>query len=180
MEYITLARVLRPQGRRGEVMAERLTDFPERFAERRRLSLLMTDGSRREAELESFWQHKGGIVLKFRGADSIAGAEALKGCAVQIAATERTPLESGAAYLSDLIGCKVSDSGAEVGEIVDVLWGAGDAPLLCVKESGGKEYMVPFAGAYVVRMDLAHKRLEMALPEGLLELDAPAHDDEKP
>jgi 16S rRNA processing protein RimM len=74
----------------------------------------------------------------------------------------------------------VRDSGDEVGTIVDVIWGAGDAPLLRVKAPGGREHRIPFASAFVVRMDLEHKRLEMALPEGLLELDAPPCEDEKP
>jgi ribosomal 30S subunit maturation factor RimM len=62
----------------------------------------------------------------------------------------------------------VLDRGAEVGRIADVLFGAGDAPLLVVK-AGKKEHLLPFAEAYLVKVDVERKRVEMHLPEGMLE-----------
>ncbi len=167
----------RTQGRRGEVAAEIHTDFPERFRERKRLFALAGDGSRREIELETSWPHKGGIVLKFRGVDSIAEAEKLTGCEIQIPREERAPLQPGSAYISDLLGCVVAVAGREIGRIEDVQFGAGDAPLLVVK--GEKEYAIPFAAEFVRSLDVERKRLDMALPDGLLELDAPLTEEEK-
>ena len=66
-EYITLARIAKPQGRRGEVIADLFTDFPEKFAERRRLYAWDTRTARRELILEEHWLHKGRVVLKFSG-----------------------------------------------------------------------------------------------------------------
>lgn len=167
----------RTQGRRGEVAAELHTDFPERFGERKRLFALAGDGSRRPLELESSWEHKGGIVLKFRGVDSITDAEKLVGSEIQIPREERAPLKPGAAYVADLLGCVLVADGRELGKIEDVQFGAGDAPLLVVK--GAKEYDIPFAEEFVRSLDVERKRLEMALPEGLLELDAPLSEEEK-
>src|SRR5262249_33697113 len=178
-EFITIARVTKTQGRKGEVAAILLTDFPERFAERKRLFLLTPDNRRREVELEDFWFHKGGIVLKFAGVDSISQAEELAGCEVQIPLSERAVLEAGSVYVSDLIGFRVSDGGREIGKIEDVQFGAGEAPLLVIKGKGKKEYLVPFAEAYIATMLAAEKRLEMKLPEGMLELDAPLSQEEK-
>ena len=76
--------MLGPQGRRGEVLAKLHTDFPERFEERRQLSGFAADGSRRELQLEEHWFHKGGVVLKFAGVDSISDAEQLAGLELQI------------------------------------------------------------------------------------------------
>jgi 16S rRNA processing protein RimM len=165
-----VARVVKPQGRRGEVAAELLTDFPERFAERRRLLALQHDGTRRELQMESHWPHKGRMVFKFAGVDSISAAEELSGCELQIPLEERAELEAGAAYVGDLIGCVVTDGGRELGEIVEIQSGAGDAPLLVVR-SGKKEWLVPFAAEFVTRLDVGAKRLDMRLPEGLLEVD---------
>ena len=167
----------RTQGRRGEVAAELHTDFPERFGERKRLFALAADGSRRTLELESSWEHKGGIVLKFRGVDSISDAEALIGSEIQIPEQERAPLKPGSTYIADLVGCAVIAGGRELGRLEDVQFGAGDAPLLVVK--GEREYMIPFAEEFVRSLDVERKRLDMALPEGLLELDAPLSEDEK-
>lgn len=170
------------QGRRGEVAAELHTDFPERFAERRHLSALAENGDRRELQLEEFWPHLGRMVFKFEGVDSIGDAEALVGCELQVPRAERTQLEAGAFYVSDLVGCEAWDHSAAtpqaIGTVADVQFGAGEAPLLIVRH-GRAEHMVPFADEYVVAVDLEHKRLDMRLPEGMLALDAPLTDEEK-
>ncbi len=175
---------MKTQGRRGEVAADLHTDFPELFAERSRLFLLDAAGWRREVQLEEHWPHKGRMVLKFRGVDSISDAQALVGCEVQIPQSERALLPPGETYVSDLVGCVlavsegVSATPREVGRIEDVQFGAGEAPLLIVRD-GAKEYMVPLAEEFLQRVDLEHKRVQMALPEGMLELDAPLTAEEK-
>lgn len=176
-EFVTLARVVKTQGRKGEVAAELHTDFPEKFAERKRLFALQKDGARREVKLEDHWPHKGGMVLKFEGVESISDAEALVGSELQIPKAERAELEAGAAYISDLVGVKVFDRGREVGTIRDVQFGAGEAPTLVIQ--GTQEVLVPYAEAFIRRLDVSGKRLEMELPEGLLELDAPLSNEEK-
>ena len=178
--WVWLARIRRPQGRKGEVLAEILTDFPEKFAERRQLWLLKADGAAtaapREIELASHWLHKGGIVLHFAGVDSISAAEELKGMVVAVPQTERAPLAADEVYIGDLIGCVLVDvAGAEaltVGEIENVDRTGGAAPLLVVRGARG-EVLIPFAKSYLRRIDLEGKRVEMALPEGLVDLNAP-------
>jgi 16S rRNA processing protein RimM len=177
-EFVTLARIVKPQGRRGEVAAELFTDFPERFSERRKLQLLMPSGKRRGVELEDFWAHKDRMVFKFGGVDSIAAAEELRGCEVQIPASERLDLADGSIYISDLIGCAAYERSELLGEITGVEFGAGEAPLLKI-ERRGHELLVPFAEAYIVRLDASGKKLELALPEGMLELDTPLKEKER-
>ena len=182
-EFVVIARILRPQGRRGEVLAEILTDFPEKFSERRQLWLSVENASnRREYVLEDHWLHKGHIVLKFSGVDSINDAETLARMLVQIPRDARSELEPGAVYVSDLIGTSLIDlaSGQRqvLGTIEDVQQGIGTAPLLLVRD-GKKEFEIPFAEVYIVRFDAAGKLLEMNLPEGLLEVNAPLSEKEK-
>jgi len=169
-EFVTIAKVTKTQGRMGEVAAALFTDFPERFVERKRLFALDPGqgGGRRELELTNHWFHKGGVVLKFLGVDSISQAEELIGSEIQIPRSERVKLEGDQVYVSDLAGCTVFAGGREIGQIDDVQFLSGDAPLLVVK--GDKEYLIPFAAEYVVNLDVGHKRLTMKLPEGLLEL----------
>ena len=175
--------MLGPQGRRGEVLAELHTDFPERFEERRELSGLAANGQRRELQLEEHWLHKGGIVLKFAGVDSISDAEQLAGWEVQIPREQRAELEEGAAYVSELVGCEVwVDAEPDerlLGEIADVDLSGGAAPLLVVRNAEGQEYLVPYAEEFLQSVDLACGRIQMKLPEGLLELQAPLSAEEK-
>jgi 16S rRNA processing protein RimM len=175
--FITIARVAKVQGRVGEVAAELHTDFPERFEQRRTL-YAWTAGSdqRRELQLEGYWPHKGGMVFKFAGVDSIEEAEKLLGSEIQIPATERAKLDEGAVYVSELLGCLVVEVGSverNIGTVVDVNFGAGTAPLLIVNSEGGREFMIPFVESFTKKLDLKAKRIEMQLPEGMLELDAP-------
>ncbi len=178
-DFVTVARVVRSQGRHGEVLAELHTDFPERFAERRRLFAVDSTG-RRELQLESHWLHKGRVVLKFRGVDSIEQAQALAGYELQIPREERAPLPQGeaAAYVSDLVGCTVFDRGKPLGSITGVEFGAGEAPLLAVKAEAG-EHLIPFAAEYVEGLNLELRRVELRLPAGMLELDSPLSEEEK-
>ncbi|HZE80120.1 MAG TPA: ribosome maturation factor RimM [Candidatus Polarisedimenticolia bacterium] len=196
-EFVTIARVAKTQGRHGEVAATLLTDFPELFETRKKLFALSgTDSTkqnataelfRRKLDLDEHWFHKGMVVLKFAGVDSISDAEMLVGSEIQIPRSERAALGSDEFYVSDLIGCTVTDSGQEVGRVRDVQFGSGEAPLLVIEGgvisggvvSGKKEYLVPFAAAYIEKIALEQKRLEMKLPEGLLELDAPLNQEEK-
>jgi len=173
--------VLGPQGRRGEVLAELHTDFPERFQERRELSGLAADGTRRELLLREHWFHKGGVVLKFAGVDSISEALQLAGYEVQIPREQRAELEDGATYVSELIGCQVCLAGesGELGRIVEVQFAGGAAPLLVVRGEGESEYLLPYAEAFLESVDLEGRRIEMRLPQGLLELQAPLNAEEK-
>jgi 16S rRNA processing protein RimM len=179
-DWTWLGRIRRPQGRKGEVFADVLTDFPEKFAERRRLWLLSGSGAGggalpREIELVNHWPHKGGVVLHFAGVDSISAAETLKGLIVAIPRGERAELGEDEVYVGDLIGCALVDvAGAEpvvVGEIEEVDRTAGPVALLVVRGAAG-EVLIPFAKSYLRKIDLKARRVEMALPEGLVELNA--------
>lgn len=179
--WTILARLVRPQGRHGEILADILTDFPERFANRNRLFLVTSETSQppvREASLENHWLHKGRVVLKFAGVNSINEADPLRGLLVAIPTNERATLTDGSIYISDLIGCEVIDLNASksIGVVADVDREAG---LLEVKTPAGENALIPFAKAYLVTMDVAGKRIEMRLPEGLLDINAPLSDEER-
>jgi 16S rRNA processing protein RimM len=189
-QWVWLARIRRPQGRNGEVFADILTDFPEKFAERRRLWLVAdpdlprakailakSSPATREVELQAHWLHKGGIVLHFAQCISISDAEGLAGLIVAIPLEQRAPLSGDEVYIADLIGCTLFDvagpSPVEVGRIEEVDRTAGPVALLVVLPAGSQEeVLVPFAKSYIQRIDVGARRVEMALPEGLVDLNS--------
>jgi 16S rRNA processing protein RimM len=179
-EFVTLARVVKTQGRHGEVAAEVHSDIPDRFAVGMKLfALPKLQVARRELEVEDVWPHKGLLVLKFQGVDSMSDAELLIGSELQIPKSDRAVLDQGWNYVSDLIGCVVLDHDREVGRIVDVQFGAGEAPLLIVANGAGRKYDVPFAEAYLESVDMTQRQVRMNLPDGLLEVNAPMTQEEK-
>jgi 16S rRNA processing protein RimM len=181
--WVWLAHIRRPQGRKGEVFADILTDFPEKFVQRRQLWLLHEGVTKagdslppRPVQLKTHWLHKGGVVLHFEGVESISDAEKLAHLIVAIPREQRAPLAEGEVYISDLIGCVLvdmanPDSPAVVGVIQDVERSLGPVPILMVRGTEG-EVLVPFAKDYLRKIDLEAKRVEMALPEGLVDLNA--------
>jgi 16S rRNA processing protein RimM len=186
--WLAIAQVVRPHGRHGEVIADVLTDFPDRFHDRTRLWLIpppRIGTSTREVRTENFWFLRSRVVLKFQGIDSIDAAEGLRDYSVAIPAAERTPVESGSWYAADLIGCRLIDldRNAEIGAIVDIDRGSSSSDLLVVARKGLRsardEVLIPFVGEYLVRVDLAERRVEMRLPEGLLDINGPLTDEEK-
>ena len=193
--WVVLAHLLRPQGRKGELLAELLTDFPERFEDRKQVFLAPEGFSgeasaARAAEVVSFWlpvgKNVGRIVLQFARIDSISEAERLAGLDVIVPFEERQPLDEESAYISDLIGCTLYDGSTAVGVIEDVQFPSTPdgsrkledaAPLLAVRANDGDEILVPFAKAFLVGVDTKAKRVDMVLPIGLVDVNRTTETD---
>lgn len=187
--WVVLAHLLRPQGRKGELLAELHTDFPERFEDSRRVFLAAPlfnglSSEAKEAEVADYWlplgKNQGRVVLKLTGIDSISAAETLGGLDVIVPVEERVPLDDETNYISDLVGCAVFDGATAVGVIEDVQFAmTADglrrleeaAPMLVVRSPDGDEVLVPFAKDFIVTISAEERRVEMVLPQGLLDVN---------
>jgi 16S rRNA processing protein RimM len=168
-ELITVARVLRPQGRRGEVIAELLTDFPERFTQLEMLSAIRPGGEVCALRVEKAWWHKGRIVLKFAGCETMEQAENLRGVRLAVARHQLVKLPANSYYEFDLVDCEVVTlEGRRLGRIAGIER-YGGTPLLVVRDAE-REYLIPFALDICTEIDIASKRVVVAPPEGLLDL----------
>lgn len=194
-QWIVLAHILRPQGRKGEVLADLFTDFPERFDQHPRVWLAppgfadnaptrLDAATPQQAEVVAHWlpvgRNAGRIVLHFAGVDTIEGAEQLADKEVIVPLSERLPLDPGAAYISDLIGSTVYDRDLALGVVESVEFPMSPdgsrrleeaAPLLAIISPEGDEILIPFASAFILAVDLAAKSIRMALPEGLTQIN---------
>jgi len=175
-QFLAIARIVRPQGRRGEVIAEILTDFPERFGRLARAYLEVTDREPRAVAVEGSWPHKGRIVLKFSGVDSIDEADRLRGLHVFILREDRVVLPEHSYYVWDLEGCRVvrdlDGAEQEVGIVTEVERTGGAELLHVARASGrGPELLIPLAQDVCKRIDIAAKTILVDPPEDLLELN---------
>jgi 16S rRNA processing protein RimM len=175
---VTVARIVRAHGLRGEVAAEILTDFPERLTELPSVELWRERGGSRRVELRAcrLTPNRGGqAILHFEGSDSIDDAAKLVGCEVRIPFSERMPLPDSSYYVSDLVGCEVWEraggaaQSTNLGSVADVQF-PGGTPLLVVGAGAG-ELLIPLAQDICVSVDLAARRIEVVLPEGLREVN---------
>ena len=188
-DWTVLAHLLRPQGRKGELLAELLTDFPQRFNDRTEVFLAKPDFAGPPAEARpirvvNHWlpvgKNHGRIVLHFAGIDSINDAELLNGLDLIIPATDRVELEDDAEYISDLIDCTVFDGETPIGIVTGVDFPTTPdgtrrlqdaAPLLTVETPEGEELLIPYVQSFLKSLSVEDKRIEMTLPEGLLDIN---------
>ncbi len=181
--YVTVARILRPHGRRGEVAAEILTDFPERLKGLRSVELFDAKGHTAPNgsplwSIRSCWlsQSRGGqAIFQFEGVGSIDDAKRLVGLEVQIPIEDRVRLLQGNYYITDLAGCEVVDQrGQSLGRVRDVQFigeRVAGTPNLAIDSASG-EILIPLAQDICVNIDVVARRITVALPEGLRELNA--------
>jgi 16S rRNA processing protein RimM len=172
-QYLAIARILRPQGRKGEVAAEILTDFPARFEHLQSVFLEVQGQAPRPIYVESVWPHKKRIILKFSGTDSIESASALRGLQVFVPWEQRTPLPPHHYYLCELHGCRVvcESEAKEIGTVVEVESTNGVDVLHVRRLDGNGEVLIPLAQEICKRIDLASQTITIDPPEDLLELN---------
>jgi len=168
--FVTIARIARTRGNRGEVLADLYTDFPDRFDALEEVWLEFPDGRNQRVILEDTWEHKRRRVLKFAGIDSISSAENLVGCWVVIPADQAVTLPEGTYYDHDLVGCSVRDiQGNELGIVSEILRIAGNNQL--VVKASGREHLIPVVDSICVEIDTKGKQITVDPPEGLMDLD---------
>lgn len=171
-DLVSVGRVARPQGRKGEVVVESLTDFPDRFSGLERLFVLDVEGSVVAAPIEWTREQGGRPVVKFKGVDGITEAERLKDKELRVTEAELRPLRPGAFYVFQLRGLSVwDDRVGRLGEVEDVVQ-TGGTDLLLVRGASGEEVLVPLCEEICSSIDRASGRIEIHAPEGLLTINA--------
>jgi len=166
-ELVAIARIARPRGIRGELVAEMLTDFPERFDGLENATAVLPSGDRRELKIQKAWIQNERIVLKFEGIDSIEAGEELRDSEICVPESDAVELEEGEYFDWQLEGCTaVTVDGEPLGTVKELMRTGGTEVLVI---DGEKEYLVPFAESICTEVDIENKRIVIDPPEGLLE-----------
>ena len=163
-ELVEVGRVLRPHGIRGELSVESWSEHEGRFASGARLQL--ADG--RALVLTEARVHHGRLLARFEGIDDRTQADDLRGAVLHVLRSEVPPAPPGSYYHFELVGCNVIDrSHGDLGRVEAVVEDGGGV-LLRVGGIGG-ELLVPFVRAFLIEVDVGSRRIEVDLPEGLIE-----------
>ena len=173
IELVAVARAVRVRGLKGEVVAELLTDFPERFEGLEDLIAVAPEGARRRLALQSHWFQNERVVLKFEGFDTPEAARELVGFELAVPESEAVDLEEGEFYDWQLEGCRAETvDGLHLGTVRAVMRTGGEVPVLVIRdEETGREHLVPFAESICVEVDTDAKLVRVDAPEGLLETE---------
>ena len=187
--WTVLAHLLRPQGRKGEILSELLTDFPSRFSDREQLYLAPAGfngvaADAKPVEVVGHWlpvgRNQGRVVLHLAGVDSIEQAELLAHLEIIVPDTARVELPEDEEYIDDLLECAVFDGANLIGQVSAVDFPttpdgtrrlADAAPLLTVMTIQGDEILIPYVQSFVVTLSIPEKKIVMQLPIGLLDLN---------
>ena len=166
-DLVAIARIVRPRGIKGELVADLLTDFPDRFDGLEAVSGVTPSGDTLSLKIEDHWFQNGRVVLKFDGYDTIEAGETLRDTEICIPESDAVELEDDEYFDWQLEGCRVETIGGEtIGEVSEIMR-PGGTEVLVVK--GDKDYLIPFANAICVDVDIENKLIRIDPPEGLLE-----------
>lgn len=167
-ELVAIANIVRTRGLKGEVVADILTDFPERFELLDTVTAVREGGERFELKIEKFWFQTGRVILKFVGYDTIESGETLRNVEICVPESEAVELDDDEYFDWELTGCKVETiDGVIVGEVRELMRTGGTELLVVAGES--KEYLIPFAETICVEVDIENKVIRVDPPEGLLD-----------
>src|SRR5262249_52321040 len=169
-DLIAVARIVKVRGLRGEVAADVLTDFPERFADLNEVVGIAPDQRTRSLQIEEYWFHGNRVVLKFTGYDSIDAAKELVGYEVAVPSGQRVKLPPNQFYEWGVGGGRGETVASEpVGGVRGgVRTGGGE--ILGVGDGAGRGGLVPMAGDICVEVDVDKQLIRIDPPAGLLEL----------
>lgn len=167
-DLVAVAKIVKPRGLRGEVVAEVLTDFPERFEKLGRVLAVGGEGERSELKIQGFWFQRDRIILKLEGVDSVEAAETLRDLELCVPESAAVELEEGEFFDWQLEGCRVETiDGNPVGTVRELMRTGGTEILVVVDD--GREYLIPFAESICTEVDIEKKLIRVDPPEGLLE-----------
>lgn len=151
LTFLVIARVASPQGNKGELKAELVTDFPERFAS---TPAVFLGDERRRYRVESYRLMNWAVVLKLEGIDTISEAEKHRGSLIEIPREEAVALPDGHYYWHQILGLKVvTTEGEEIGTVGDILQ-TGSNDVYVVSGSRG-EQLIPAIKETIKSIDLA-------------------------
>lgn len=167
-DLVAIANIVRTRGLKGEVVADILTDFPERFESLDIVTGVREGGERLVLKIEKFWFQNGRVILKFAGFDTVESGETLRNIEICIPESDAVELDEGEYFDWELAGCKVQTvDGDEIGTVKELMRTGGTE--LLVVEGETKEYLIPFAEAICVEVDIENKLIKIDPPEGLLD-----------
>jgi 16S rRNA processing protein RimM len=168
---IVIARALRTRGLKGEIVAEVLTDFPERFENVRKLTAISPQGEHQVVELESYWFQNDRVILKLVGIDTIESAKQFVNYNFGIPEQERVSLPESHYYDWELEGCTVCTTAQEkLGKVTRVMRTGGVELLVVANEETGRDYLLPMAQSIICDISTEKRTIVVDPPEGLLDL----------
>ncbi|MEX0831155.1 MAG: ribosome maturation factor RimM [Nitriliruptoraceae bacterium] len=167
---VTIGRVVKAHGLRGEVAVHLMTDVPDRFAPG---TSMFVGGT--ATTVVSSRPHQSRMLVIFEGISDRTAAESLRGQMIQAEPIDVADWETY--FVHELVGARVEHEGVGLGEVVAIieLPSAAAYDLLEVRRDDGSTWMLPAVDEYVEVVEAddgsALRLVVVDPPEGLIETD---------
>jgi len=165
---LVVATVGRTHGLEGEVLADVLTDFPERLEPGLRV-VWRSGASERPLTIRAVRPQGDRVRLAFEGVETVDAARALTGGDLCVPQGEAFPAPEGFYYEHEVAGFRCVDGGGRELGTVTALEKTAAGPMLTVA-AAGRETLVPWTRPIVVDVDRAARRIVLDPPGGLFDL----------
>ena len=153
LDKLKVGLIVKPQGIKGEVKIQPLTDDINRFKNLK--EVIIDDKNYRVLKAVI---GGGTVFLTISGISDRNTAEAFRGKFLYVTRENAVPLEEGRYFIADIIGCElVNDKGEKLGQITDVTPNRVD--VITVKKTDGKIMRFPFLNDLVVDVDIINQKM---------------------
>ncbi len=168
-ELLSIGKILNFHGIKGDVKVG-FTEGNEKVLSETGHVYVVSGSETVRLDIESVRFHKKTAIIKFKQFNSVDDTVKFKGCLLKLPKEELISyLEEDEFYISDLIGLKACDTdGNYLGEVSGVV-SIKQQDMLFIKNTGKKEYMVPFKKEIVPEVDLEKGKITINVIEGLFE-----------
>ena len=175
MEMVTIGKIVRAHGMRGEMHVLSMSDAPRRFEDLKRVTVADPAGGRRDLTVRASRRAAAGYLVAFKGVETREAAAPLVGGLLQIPQGDRAPLSEGQYYESDLMGMEVkTEAGDFLGSIADIL-PTGSNVVLVVRSAQGGEHLIPGTKEVVRAVDIPGRLMTIRQVAGLLNEESKTH-----
>jgi len=166
-DLISIGKIVRHQGKYGEVRVKSFTDNLLKI--KKDNVFLIKGGEIREVKIQKKRLYKDYIIVKFEGIDNLTEVEKIRGSLIAIKREDLPSLEDKYEfYLCDIEDAIIKNKKGDIIGRVDYIFQTGEIFILVVK--GEKEFMIPFVEDYILSVDIKKKEIVLQNEEELLSL----------
>lgn len=166
LDTVTVGRIERPFGVKGEVKVRPLSDVPGRFEALTDVSLVARDGKTLATSVTGVRRAGTEFIVRFAGLTTPEEAGLWRGGLIQVTRGAVPALPAGQYYECDLVGLAVQNEEGQPLGVLEEIWELPGNHVFIVRQ-GNKETLIPAAKEWVTRVDLERRLMTVHVIEGM-------------
>lgn len=162
-----LGEVIKTHGLKGEISIHLDVDFPEEY-ENLESVFLLQKGKLVPFFIDTIQINGNKALVRLEDIDSIESASELVKSEIYLPLSFLPELRGEGYYYHDMVGCEVFEEDQLLGIVKEVIDLSGNELISVMKE--GQELLIPMKDEILKKVDIKSRRIDVELPDGLLDL----------